>query len=237
MNDENNKTPSIPAPEISFTEIYTAFAQAQAELTNPRKTEQGYGYKFAGLPSVVTILKVLNKYGLAYIQMIQSTDDGKLMLELFLFHKSGQRLPSSFFPFEVSQKKGMSPEQSLGASLTYFRRYQLTTYFGIASEEDIDGAGEVEPTKGSANEKALEKPKPKPPVKKSEPVPDIQLSDDEIRKLCLEKLSELKAGDYAESIGFDPMQSSTKACKTFLKFTDDEVRKKVANYNKIKEGK
>ena len=32
MNDENNKTPSIPAPEISFTEIYTAFAEAQAEL-------------------------------------------------------------------------------------------------------------------------------------------------------------------------------------------------------------
>jgi len=225
MNDENNKTPSIPAPEISFTEIYTAFAEAQAELTNPRKTEQGYGYKFAGLPAVVTILKVLNKYGLAYVQMIQSMDDGKLMLELFLFHKSGQRLPSSFFPFEVSQKKGMSPEQSLGASLTYFRRYQLTTYFGIASEEDIDGAGEVEPTEKP-------KPKPKPPVKKSEPKPEaeIELSDTEIRKLALEKLSELKALKYADAIGFNPETSSIKACKTFLNFTDQEIKDKVKKW-------
>jgi hypothetical protein len=225
MNDENNKTPSIPAPEISFAEIYTAFAQAQAELVNPRKTEQGYGYKFAGLPSVVTILKVLNKYGLAYIQMIQPTDDSKLMLELYLFHKSGQRLPSSFFPFEVSQKKGMSPEQSLGASLTYFRRYQLTTYFGIASEEDIDGAGEVEPT-----EKPKPKPKPKPPVKKSEPIPDIELSGEETRKLCLEKLAELKAQSYAEAIGFHPETSSIKACNTFLKFTDQEIKDKVKKW-------
>ena len=232
MNDEKNKTPSVPASEISFAEIYSSFAQAQAELTNPRKTEQGYGYKFAGLPSVVTILKVLNKYGLAYIQMIQPSDDGKLMLELYLFHKSGQRLPSSFFPFEVTQKKGMSPEQSLGASLTYFRRYQLTTYFGIASEEDIDGAGEVEP-----EPKPKPKPKPQAQVVKQESVPDIQLSDDEIRKLALEKLSELGAGDYANHIGFDPEKASIKACNTFLKFTDDEVRKKIANYNKIKEGK
>jgi len=236
MNDEKNKTPSIPAPEISFAEIYSAFVKAQAELINPKKTEQGYGYKFAGLPAVITILKVLNKHDLGYIQMIQPTDDGKLMLELYLFHKSGQRLPSSFFPFEVTQKKGMSPEQSLGTSLTYFRRYQLTTYFGIASEEDIDGAGEVEPTKSSANAKAIEKPKPQAPVIKDEPLPDITLTEQETRNLCLEKLSELGASNYANHIGFDPMKVSVKACKTFLKFTDDEIRKKVANYNKIKEG-
>ena len=232
MNDENNKTLSVSATQISSKEVYSAFVKAQAELTNPRKTEQGYGYKFAGLPSVVTILKVLNKHGLAYIQMIQPDDHGKLMLELFLMHESGERLPSSFFPFEVTQKKGMSPEQSLGSCLTYFRRYQLTTYFGIASEEDIDGAGEVQ----------LEpKPKPKPKsqaqVVKKESVPDIQLEDKETRKLCLEKLSELKAGDYAQHIGFDPEKASIKACNTFLKFTDEEVRKKIANYNKIKEGK
>lgn len=225
MNDENNKTPSIPAPEISFKKVYSAFVKAQAELTNPRKTEQGYGYKFAGLPAIVTILKVLNKHGLAYIQMIQTTDDGKLMLELYLMHESGERLPSSFFPFEVTQKKGMSPEQSLGSCLTYFRRYQLTTYFGIASEEDIDGAGEL-----ASVEKPKPKPKPKPPVEKPEPIPDIQLSGDETRKLCLEKLAELKAQSYADAIGFHPETSSIKACNTFLKFTDQEIKDKVKKW-------
>lgn len=220
MNNEN-QTPSIPAPEISFKKVYSAFVKAQAEIINPKKTEQGYGYKFAGLPSVLTILKVLNKHGLAHIQLIQTTDDGKLMLELFLFHESGERLPSSFFPFDVTQKKGMSPEQSLGASLTYFRRYQLTTYFGIASEEDTDGAGEVEP-----------EPRPKPPVEKAElkPEAEIELSDTEIRKLALEKLSELKALKYAEAIGFYPETSSIKACKTFLNFTDQEIKDKVAKW-------
>jgi hypothetical protein len=229
MNDENNKTLSVSATQISSKEVYSAFVKAQAELTNPRKTEQGYGYKFAGLPSVVTILKVLNKHGLAYIQMIQPDDHGKLMLELFLMHESGERLPSSFFPFEVTQKKGMSPEQSLGSCLTYFRRYQLTTYFGIASEEDIDGAGEVE-----SIPEPKPKPKPKPPAKKAEPKPEpeaeIELSDTEIRKLALEKLSELKALKYADAIGFYPDTSSIKACKTFLNFTDQEIKDKVKKW-------
>ena len=40
----------------------------------------------------------------------------------------------------IAESKGMNTYQSVGSAITYFRRYSLSAFTGIASEEDVDAA-------------------------------------------------------------------------------------------------
>ena len=40
----------------------------------------------------------------------------------------------------IAESKGMNTYQSIGSAITYFRRYSLSSFTGIASEEDVDAA-------------------------------------------------------------------------------------------------
>ncbi len=40
----------------------------------------------------------------------------------------------------IAESKGMNTYQSVGSAITYFRRYSLSSFVGIASEEDVDAS-------------------------------------------------------------------------------------------------
>ena len=205
-NDENNQ--SIPIME--FSDIYTALAEAQGELSNPVKDTQGYGYKYSSLDQIISILReVLPKHGLSYTQNLQHglEEGGHIVsIETIIFHKSGQRLQPSFFSMPVEAGK-MSLAQAYGSTITYARRYALSAVFGLASEEDKDGHVEKRPAKQHESKLNL-------------------------REEVALRIKELGAEEYAASKGINASKADVKTLKAIMAQTDEQIIKKVKDFNK-----
>ena len=209
MNNEENKI----TPVMEFQEIYTALARAQAELSNPEKKAQGYGYKYSTLDQIIEILReILPRHGLSYTQNLQQgyeKDANFVSVETIIFHSSGQRLQPSFFSMPVEAGK-MSLAQAYGATITYARRYALSAVFGLASESDTDGHVE----------------------KKTKNRHEPQVTTQE--RVAI-RLKAMGAEEYAASRGIDPSKASGKTLQAILDLTDDQIKAKVAEFNKEQE--
>lgn len=77
--------------------------------------------------------------GLAYVQLVNSDDNGNVYVETIITHKLGGILRSG--KLSVPPKK--KDAQGLGSSITYSRRYQLAAMFGITSDKDDDANAAV----------------------------------------------------------------------------------------------
>jgi hypothetical protein len=115
--------------------LATALSKAQATMESAAKNKrnQHFNSTYADLASIIeAVRKPLTDNGLAFTQTIYSGEMG-LFLETKLLHTSGQWLGS-----EYPLVQG-TPQQ-IGSSLTYARRYSLSSITGIAADEDDDGA-------------------------------------------------------------------------------------------------
>ena len=59
---------------------------------------------------------------------------------LYMHTESGEWITSTI-KSPIAEAKGMNMYQSIGSAITYFRRYSLSAFVGIASDEDIDASG------------------------------------------------------------------------------------------------
>jgi hypothetical protein len=116
--------------------LIKALSDANTEISNPKNTALNpfYKSKYAPLDSILTMLRpIVTKNGLVIIQNV-STDDRFVSIETGIYHTSGQ--------FIISDKLQMSAEkataQGQGSAITYGRRYQLSAFLSIASEDDDD---------------------------------------------------------------------------------------------------
>jgi len=132
--------------------IIKALSDANTEISNPINNAINPHFKnrYATLDSILTHIRpILTKHGIVMIQNV-STDDRFVSIETGLYHISGQYI--------ISDKLQMSVEkataQGQGSGITYGRRYQLSAFLNIASEDD-DDANHVsqEPKKESKKEK------------------------------------------------------------------------------------
>lgn len=120
-------------------ELFNALIQAQVELKNPAKNKKGYGYDYSTLDSILEQVKpVLSKYGLTIIQLL-SGDSTKVGVTTILAHKSGESIQDTLF-LPLVEMKNMNAVQAMGASVTYGRRYGLTSILGISSDDDTDAS-------------------------------------------------------------------------------------------------
>ncbi len=151
-------------------ELSKALAAAQGEFPPIEKdkkvtvsTQKGqYTFCYAELSSIIEATKKsLSKHGLSIISAPAASPEG-LVLTTRLSHASGEWVEGDF-PLD----KGARP-QDLGAQLTYFRRYAVTGLLHIATDDDVDGGGDVE-AHGPAKQKAA--PTKPPPPKAPEPEP------------------------------------------------------------------
>ena len=126
----------------SIKNIAPAFAKAQAEMKDLFKDTKGYGYKYATLDAVLKeVRSKLAAVEMFFTQDITITEQEKIKIQTTVIHSSGEWLQyETSFPF--ARMKGMNDYQSAGSGFTYSRRYVLSAIFGIASDEDSDGAGE-----------------------------------------------------------------------------------------------
>jgi len=117
--------------------IAVAMAKVTAEIQNPLKNQNGYGYKYATLDSILEKVRpILAKNGLSILQS-QEINESSVVVTTLLMHISGEYIETrAEAPFTTL--KGMNDYQSLGAGITYLRRYAISSLLNIASEEDTD---------------------------------------------------------------------------------------------------
>jgi hypothetical protein len=132
----------------NINEISTALAKAQGQLESAKKGEQGYGYRYSDLSTVIDTAKdVLSKNGLAVVQLIGEQSEKNVSLTTILTHSSGQFF-QSVASLPVIEMKGCNPAQCAGATLSYLRRYAYQAIIGMASEDsDASSNGLEKPAK------------------------------------------------------------------------------------------
>jgi hypothetical protein len=135
--------------------LAAALAKAQADLTNPEKTQvatietdesRGSRYfRYAPLSSGLDIVrKTLGQHAIAVIQTTAIDDASETVnLTTLLAHSSGEWIASEWPVCSVADR---ATPHRMGAALTYARRYALFTLVGIAGEDDIDAPDLNTPT-------------------------------------------------------------------------------------------
>ena len=103
-------------------------------LTQPSKSKDGYGYKYADLNDILSaIQQAIGDLDLAFIQQpINKT--AKTGVENYVFNSKGAILDFGSYMLDITKPQA----QQYGSALTYCRRYSISSIFGIASEEDTD---------------------------------------------------------------------------------------------------
>ena len=204
-----NEVQEVPIP----LHIFSALLAAQSELANPTKDAQGYGYKYATLDSILTLVKpILSKHNVGIYQAAGKIEDNTVIIKTVLFHKSGQHIIEQA---QVPIKFGSNPVQDYGASLTYGKRYALLGMLNICpADEDTDGVGSK-----PAKEKT---PAKKASAPKKQPIRDPKLVD-----RVDARLAELEIIDWAEGSGFIPHRTKEDQLQRFLDLSDDEIFEKV----------
>lgn len=123
-------------------QIAPALAQAQAELQDVQKTSEGYKFDYADLATVLAEIRPkFAKHGIALVQSPSTTVlEGTefVMVGTMLLHKSGQYISDSI-RMAVEPMNGVSHAQSIGAVITYARRYSAAAIAGLAQRDaDLD---------------------------------------------------------------------------------------------------
>lgn len=120
-------------------ELYKSLAAFQQEVPAVYEGTKGYGYDYADLPTIFkTINPILKKHNLGFTQLLDGVN-----LKTVIFHtESGDSLEClTDIPQNVSLK-GMNAFQIMGSSITYIRRYALSSALGLVTDKDTDASGE-----------------------------------------------------------------------------------------------
>ena len=125
----------------NINELAMALSNLQGELLDVHKGSQGYGYNYADLSSVLHLIRpLLKKHGLSIAQPVGG-DDGKITVTTILMHLSGQNISSTVsVSVDLSNKK-MNSLQAAGSTITYLRRYCISSILGLSSTDDDGKSG------------------------------------------------------------------------------------------------
>lgn len=127
------------SPEVD--KLAEALSIAQGAMTNGKKDSSAHNYKYMTLDQVTDICrKPFADNGLSIIQppALGGRAMPTVVVTTILLHSSGQWIKSKTeVPLNVGAK-GVNLAQLVGMSTTYGRRYALSCFCNIASEEDND---------------------------------------------------------------------------------------------------
>ena len=189
------------------TNLMKAMIASAPEIRSIAKSKQAYGYKYATLDSLIDMLReVLPKHGLWFTQ-IPTRSEEESVLTTRVFHESGEWLEESILMTDTELQGKANDTQKLGASITYFRRYVLSSIFGVSADEDVDG-----------NLASKERPQQARPQPTAQKIDSKTYLKKEIRERIDQGATEDSVlGDFASILG-------TNIIKQVDQMTDDEAR-------------
>lgn len=129
-----NATQANPAPMMA------RFAQVLAEIETVVKNAEAdagkYVIRYADINTILATVKpAVAKHGMSIAQPIGHDDQGNMRIDIMLVDlETGEALT---FPGPLFAPKG--DPQAIGSTITYYRRYSLTSLFALQVGDD-DGA-------------------------------------------------------------------------------------------------
>lgn len=150
-----------------LNELFKGLSKFHEQLQQPVKNGENPYFKsnYVTLEGVQNAIdKAIQGTGLAYFQMVGNDENGNVGVSTTITHESGQWLATGCLTLNPQKKD----PQGYGSAITYEKRYQLASLFGISSDVDDDGnAGTFTTT-----------PKPKTPKS-----PILQKAENEFKNL------------------------------------------------------
>lgn len=143
--------------------LHAALAKAQGAMSNPIKNREvsvksdrgAYKFSYATLDAILDgIRKPLSDNGLSMTQTLERTPEGMVMC-LRLMHSAGGMI-CTCMPLDQAKVMKM---QDMGSIITFARRYQVASFFGLAAEDDDDA--------NAADGNTVQAVKDKPPARPS----------------------------------------------------------------------
>lgn len=139
--------------------LYRRWVQALGEMPDSLSRQVGQignrKYDYTPLPNIINAIRpIMAKYGLAISQNVWRVGD-EVKAQTYVYCIVGGKLSSAIISLPIIKSAGGNIAQSIGATMTYARRYSLSAFLGIATEEDTD----VQDVKQNKSEKAPDKPK------------------------------------------------------------------------------
>lgn len=110
----------------------------RSQLKQPAKDANNPFFKsnYVTLEGVQNAIDVAIKgTGLAYTQIVKNDDNGNVGVETIITHESGQYLTTGVLALRPEK----ATPQGYGSTITYAKRYQLASAFGVSSDVDDDG--------------------------------------------------------------------------------------------------
>lgn len=135
---EADESATIGALAGALAKAQGAFKAAPKDSKNPY-----FNSKYADLAAVMSVVREpLAANGLAVTQRLTTTPDG-VVISTMLMHASGEWMRDRL---EVRIEQQVSKDgkkgawiQAFGSTVTYARRYALSSMLGVAADEDDDG--------------------------------------------------------------------------------------------------
>jgi hypothetical protein len=147
----------------SIKNLASAQVKVQKEIEDMAHDSKGYGYNYTSYDALVKYLRpLLTKHGISFVQMPVGSD-GEIGVDTLYMHTSGEWIRSGMMT-PIADSKGMNIYQSVGSAITYFRRYSLSAFVGIASDADND-VKSIE-----VDAKPIKKPSAKPKKVNEKPI-------------------------------------------------------------------
>lgn len=158
MAEENTIAIAVPEtgtaqaaePAAQTKTIFEDFADAQSEFLPVRKNCINPAFKshYADLGSILSSVRsALNRHGFAISWKIETTPE-HVSAAVVLFHKSGEAIEGGAVTLPYYSAKGI-PAQAIGSALTYARRYAISAFLGISTDDDDDGNAIGSPQPGT----------------------------------------------------------------------------------------
>lgn len=132
-----SETPELDKAVYAFQQEVDIIAKKETAKIEGKGAS--YSYKFAGMPAVWEAVKpLLKKYELLVKQPV-TTWDGHSMgdfLKMTVTHIPSGEHETEYMRLIVRR----DDPQAYGAATTFAKRYQLSNYFGLITEDDDDAA-------------------------------------------------------------------------------------------------
>lgn len=172
------------------------FVDAWGGIKNPDLDGENkhFGNKYATLKATLEVIREACKpHGIAYIQKLANTEDGR-EFRSFVISDDGDELALSVFPVEQPPNP-----QAFGSNLTYAKRQQAQSDWGITGDEDDDGNAAADAAK---DRKPTQKAKAPSREKADDPAPPEWPQTKEVDRIKdhWHKIKELKAEAIALGI-------------------------------------
>ena len=136
--------------------LFKSLSAFQTEVPTIHKGTKGYGYSYASLPEIFTVINpLLKKHGLGFTQLLNSNEDGDWIRTIVYHVDSGENI-ESLTQIPKAALKGQNEYQAFGSGCTYYRRYSISCILRLVTDIDNDAA-DIKPQPNVSTKTNVEK--------------------------------------------------------------------------------